>query len=63
MPRWLKVIAIVAAVLVALFVILLVTGGPGGHGPGRHMSKAGSGASGTYAPVVLMQAPVGGSLA
>ncbi|MEU0715751.1 hypothetical protein ABZ498_01050 [Streptomyces lavendulocolor] len=33
-----KVFAIIAAVVVVLFVILLLTKGPGGHGPSRHMS-------------------------
>jgi hypothetical protein len=31
-----KVTAIVAVVLLALVVILLITGRGGGHGPGRH---------------------------
>ncbi len=36
-PRWVKVSAIVALVLVVLAVaILLFGGGPGGHGPARH---------------------------
>jgi hypothetical protein len=34
-PRWVKVFGIVAAVLVVLVVILLLTGN---HGPGRHIS-------------------------
>jgi hypothetical protein len=34
-PRWVKVSAIVVAVLIALVVIALVAGG--GHGPGRHL--------------------------
>jgi hypothetical protein len=34
-PRWVKVLGIIAAVLVLLTVIVLVVGG-GGHGPGRH---------------------------
>jgi hypothetical protein len=33
-PRWVKVFGIVALLVVLLFVILLLTGGP--HGPGRH---------------------------
>jgi hypothetical protein len=32
-PRWVKVFGIIAAVLVLLFVIMVLTG----HGPGRHM--------------------------
>lgn len=35
-PRWVKVFGIIALVLVLLFVISLLTGGGGGHGPGRH---------------------------
>ena len=34
-PRWVKVFGIIAAVLVLLFVIVMLTG-VGGHGPGRH---------------------------
>jgi len=38
-PRWVKVFVIIALVLAVLIVIALLTGGgPGGHGPGRHMS-------------------------
>ncbi|WP_327585188.1 hypothetical protein OHA25_57475 [Nonomuraea sp. NBC_00507] len=33
MPRWVKVTGIIAAVLVLLFVVLLLTGE---HGPDRH---------------------------
>lgn len=36
-PRWVKVSAILALVLVLLLVVvLLFGGGPGGHGPARH---------------------------
>jgi hypothetical protein len=35
-PRWVKVTAIVGVVLLALVVVLLITGRGGGHGPGRH---------------------------
>ncbi len=35
-PRWVKVFGIIALVLVLLFVIFMVTGRGGGHGPGRH---------------------------
>lgn len=39
-PRWVKVFAIIALVLAVLVVsLLLAGGGPGGHGPGRHMSQ------------------------
>ena len=38
MPRWVKVSAIVAAVVVVLVVVLLLFGGgPGAHGPNRHL--------------------------
>ena len=38
-PRWVKVIGIITLVLFLLIVIALVSGlgGPGAHGPGRHM--------------------------
>ena len=35
-PRWVKVFGIVAIVLVLLFGVMMLTGGLGGHGPGRH---------------------------
>ena len=34
-PRWVKVSALVAAVLIAVVVLMMVVGG-GDHGPGRH---------------------------
>jgi hypothetical protein len=46
-PRWVKVFGVIGLVVVLLFVILLVTGGPGGHGPGRHTP---AGAKGGHAP-------------
>ena len=36
MPRWVKIFAIAAAALVVLFVVAVVTGFGGPHGPGRH---------------------------
>jgi hypothetical protein len=36
-PRWVKVIGIVVAVLVALVVLAQVTRIAGDHGPGRHL--------------------------
>lgn len=37
LPRWVTVLALIAAVLVLLAVLAVVlTGGPGEHGPGRH---------------------------
>ncbi len=35
-PRWVKVAALIALVLVVLFVVVALTGRDG-HGPGRHM--------------------------
>ena len=36
-PRWVKLSAIVAVVVIVLVgIMLLAGGGPGGHGPGRH---------------------------
>lgn len=42
-PRWVKVFAIIALAVIVLFVVLLLTKGPGGHGPGRHISIGDSG--------------------
>ena len=42
-PRWVKVFGIIALVVVLLFVILLLTRGPGGHGPNRHTSSGDTG--------------------
>jgi hypothetical protein len=39
-PRWVKVFWSIALVVVLLFVLMMLTGGPGRHGPGRHMSPA-----------------------
>lgn len=36
-PRWVKVFGSVIAVAVLLLVILMLTSGRGGHGPGRHL--------------------------
>jgi hypothetical protein len=37
-PRWVKVFGIIFVVVVLLFVIVMLTRGPGGrHGPSRHM--------------------------
>jgi len=35
-PRWVKVAGIIALILVVLFVVIIVTGRGGSHGPGRH---------------------------
>src|SRR3712207_2867213 len=42
MPRWVKVFGVIALLVVVLFVILLLTGGPGRHGPGRHTGGLGA---------------------
>jgi hypothetical protein len=63
MPAWVKVLGIILAVLILLFVVVLLLGdGPlGSHGPGRHASSGDSGgptpASGTTA-VQVAPAPV-----
>jgi hypothetical protein len=41
-PRWVNVFGTIALVVVLLFVILMFTRGPGGHGPGRHKAFGGS---------------------
>jgi len=41
-PRWVKVFGIIALVVFLLLVILLLTKGPGGHGPGRHLPSGGA---------------------
>lgn len=35
-PRWVKVLGTIAIVVAVLFAVMLVTRGPGGHGPSRH---------------------------
>lgn len=35
-PRWVKVFGSIALIVVVIFVVLFLTRGPGGHGPGRH---------------------------
>ena len=47
-PRWVKVSAIIAVVVVALVAVMLLAGG-GEHGPGRHLG-GGDGPSGQQAP-------------
>jgi len=37
LPRWVKVVGITVAILALLVLIMLLIGGTGGHGPGRHM--------------------------
>lgn len=44
-PRWVKTFGIIGIVVVLLIVIILVTGvgGPGSHGPGRHIQSGNAG--------------------
>jgi hypothetical protein len=49
-PRWVKVFGIVALVVILLFVVLLVTGRGGEHGPGRHGMSTGVAAHGQQQP-------------
>ena len=42
MPRWVKISAVIASMLVLLLVIVLVFGG-GQHGPGRHCQSGNAG--------------------
>jgi hypothetical protein len=41
-PRWVKALGLAAVVVVALFVILQLTGLGGEHGPGRHTPGGGA---------------------
>lgn len=37
-PRWVKIIGVAAAVLaLVVLIVVLAGGGPGRHGPGRHI--------------------------
>jgi hypothetical protein len=38
-PRWVKVFWSIALVVLLLFIVLMLTGGPNRHGPGRHNSS------------------------
>ena len=42
-PRWVKVLGTFAIVLVVLAGVMLLTGGPGGHGPSRHTGPGDAG--------------------
>jgi hypothetical protein len=39
LPRWVKIVGIIAIVVVLLMVVMLLVGG--GHGPGRHALSLG----------------------
>ncbi len=43
-PRWVKVAAVLVALLAVLLIVLLLLGG--GHGPGRHFASEGPGRAG-----------------
>ncbi len=43
-PRWVKVFGVIAIVVIVAFVVLMITGRGGGHGPGRHTSAMGGAA-------------------
>ncbi|MEV6600053.1 hypothetical protein AB0M36_24845 [Actinoplanes sp. NPDC051346] len=49
-PRWVKVIGVVVATLIALVVLAQVTGLAGDHGPGRHLGGLGAVAPGGSGP-------------
>jgi hypothetical protein len=44
MPLWVKISLIVVGILIALFVVLNLTGRGGQHGPGRHVGPVQHGA-------------------
>lgn len=41
-PRWVKVFGIIAIIVFLLLFILLMTSGPDGHGPRRHLPSGGT---------------------
>ncbi|UOY03087.1 hypothetical protein [Blastococcus sp. PRF04-17] len=53
MPRWVKISAVVAGLLLGLFLLLKLTGLAGDHGPQRHLSgmPAGGAVASAVAPV------------
>jgi uncharacterized protein (DUF305 family) len=42
-PSWVKILGLVALGVVAIVVVVMITGAGGNHGPGRHSSTGGSG--------------------
>lgn len=42
-PRWATVLIIVLAVIGLMFIVMVLVGGAGGHGPGRHMGAGPTG--------------------
>jgi hypothetical protein len=59
-PLWVKVFGTIVAVVVLLFLIVLLTRGPGGHGPGRHTQSGGLGGRTPSVSVVADPAALGG---
>jgi hypothetical protein len=55
-PRWVKVSAIIAFVLIVLVVVVLIVGG-GRHGPGRHFGSEGAGGNAAPAEVPGLHTP------
>ncbi len=49
-PRWVKVFGIIVAVLVLLFVVMMVAGVGGEHGPNRHAPSGDAGTPPTNVP-------------
>ena len=46
-PRWVKVFGIIAVIVVVLVGVMLLTGGAGEHGPGRHSGGGDTPSEGT----------------
>jgi hypothetical protein len=63
LPRWMKLSAIIVAILVLLGVamMLLFGGGPGGHGPRRHALSGGAAGQTPSSGVAANHAPPEGS--
>ena len=49
-PRWVKVFGALAMLVLLLFIVLLVTGRGGEHGPGRHGLSGGSSTVAEHVP-------------
>jgi hypothetical protein len=45
MPRWVKVAGIIAALLILLVLVIILSAVGGSHGPGRHMSGSDGGSA------------------
>ena len=59
-PRWVKVFGIIIAVPILLFVILMLAGGQGRHGPGRHFGFGDAGEQRAPSSAPDDHAPPGG---